>query len=145
MEITKEQEEAVTREIDAHGDRLKTAIENCRCPRCGDDIRPELNERNITFKCDATIAECGWSAIYPIRTIGNSERAQQDEALDSIATSEHEVLNAAKKWARQVVNTGTVLSSERELVDAIILLEAREAMKATEHLDVEATGRIERP
>jgi len=96
----REMDQRIEATLVAHAENLKAAIENGRCPRCGDDIRPRLNERNITFKCDATVTECGWSAIYPIRTLGNSERAQQDEILDLVAISEREVIEKAKALSR---------------------------------------------
>ena len=75
MEITKEQDQAMSRSIDAHDEHRIESLKAGQCPRCKSSLCIEENPRNLTIKCDA---ECGWSARYPIRTIGNSERAQQD-------------------------------------------------------------------
>lgn len=77
---------------------------------------------------------------HTIKRIDCLLNAEKSNDTDLVAISEREVLDAAKTWVHKVVNTGTVLSSERELVDAVTLLEARMAMNATRHLDVEATG-----
>lgn len=61
------------REIDAHDESLKRAIEAGHCPKCYVGNRTEINPRNITFRCKRI--GCGWSAIYPIAVIGNSDRS----------------------------------------------------------------------
>lgn len=134
-EVTREQDEAVSREIDAHAEALKSAIELGLCLKCGcESLHTELNPRNITFKC--YITGCEWFAVYAIRTIGNSERAQRDESLDLIAIAEKDVLEKSKAWL-QVWREGapdprkseTLADIECELLAAVTLLESREQME----------------
>lgn len=75
-EVTREQDEAISREMDAHGEALKKAVEQGRCLKCRLPLETQLLPRAIRFQCNDYI--CGWFAVYAIRTIGNSERAQRD-------------------------------------------------------------------
>lgn len=122
----------------AHDEALKRAIENNRCVRCGCAYRVEINLRNITFRC-VQGATCGWSAIYPIRTIGNSERARQDENLDMVAIAEREVIDAAialvggngqadAQTFTEHLDISTARAGQR-LCEAVTLLESRKQIR----------------
>lgn len=137
MEVTREQDEAMSRELASHAEALQDAIEAGLCLKCGCDYKVELNPRNITFKCISE-SSCGWFALYPIRTIGNSERAMRDESLDLIAISEREVIEKAKAWHAMVKKEydGINIADESDaLLAAVTLLNSRVAMDATRHLD----------
>lgn len=145
MEITREQDEAMSRSIDAHDEALKRAVELGVCLKCRVGYKVEVNPRNLTFRC--RISTCGWSAIYPIRTLGNSERAQRDEELDLIALAEKEVIAngriALKAWRAMGSANGTAFTIAKTAFDeaqcewlaSVVLLEAREAdrSKLAEH------------
>jgi len=125
----------------AHAENLKQWIEAGCCPRCRAHHLIELNERNITFKCSK--GSCGWSAIYPIRTLGNSERAQRDGTLDLVAIAEKEVLDKARTASQWLVARLHQLPVSREvdaLISAVSLLEARE--EVVKQLEGEATGTL---
>ena len=125
-----QQDAAMERTLASHAENLKQWIEAGCCVRCRKQHRIELNERNITFRC--CDKDCGWFAIYPIRTLGNSERAMRDESLDLVAIAECEVLEAAKAWAESAnaLQMGPMLRGRSaDLFAAVKLLESREQVR----------------
>ena len=73
------------REMDAHAENLKRSLEAGRCPRCMAQYTVGINPKNITFKCNGgpgygRSVPCGWFAIYPIATIGNSSPLHTENA-----------------------------------------------------------------
>lgn len=122
-------DQATERTLVSHAENLKASLERGECLRCGSGYLVEINPRNIIFRCHE--AGCGWHAVYPIRTIGNSERANQDESLDLIAIAEKDVIEKARTWGKWVVTyweTPERTTAEEELLSALVLLESREAM-----------------
>lgn len=67
------------RELDAHAEQLKRWLEAGCCPKCREPYVLQINPKNITFKC-ALSGSCGWFAIYPIATIGNSSPLHAENA-----------------------------------------------------------------
>lgn len=68
------------RELDAHAEKLKRSLEIGQCPKCSRfRILTEINPKNIKFRCAITGA-CGWFAIYPTATVGNSSPLHAENA-----------------------------------------------------------------
>ena len=119
MEITKEQDQAMSRSIDAHDEHRIESLKAGQCPKCKSSLCIEENPRNLTIKCDAG---CGWSARYPIRTIGNSERAQRDENLIPLLNECRRVIMGLVEqqsmpddfWKQTVKNIDAALTAQRD-------------------------------
>lgn len=148
-------DQAMERTLVSHAENLKRQIEAGLCVRCRKhhliELNNELSPANITFRC--CDSECGWFVVYPIRTLGNSERAQRDESLDLVAIAERDFLAKSRAYAqakeamadllhrtgRGSPNASATLTTARaEFLSAATLLESREATIATMHLDQKA-------
>lgn len=124
----RQMDQAIERTLVSHAENLKKSIESGQCLKCRTSIETLLLDRAIRFQCSDYV--CGWSAIYPIRTLGNSERAERDGTLDLIAIAEREVLETAR-MAVASLNGERILPTVdafEPLAKAVTLLESRETL-----------------
>lgn len=129
----RQMDQAIERTLVSHAENLKKSIESGQCLKCRTSIETLLLDRAIRFQCCDYV--CGWSAIYPIRTLGNSERAERDGTLDLVAIAEREVLEKAKAltavW-RSLQGEAKIESSYdalESLLASVTLLESRESLR----------------
>lgn len=105
------------REIVSHQSAVQAALEKSQCLKCHYVLRNVITDRMIKFVCGDPA--CGWSVMYPIVIIGNSNRCGPEWAAgyaegfgEGEAKGFQEGMHAQTKTVNGILNAFHPLRSE---------------------------------